>query len=69
MTTKKTKLDQSHASTKKTDSFWEGKTGEELAREQGVAPVKDEMDFAYRFWGGGEDWDDMDEFLKYFHSH
>jgi hypothetical protein len=57
------------AVTKKNNSLWEGKTGEELAREQGITPVKDEKDFASRFLGGGEDWDDMDEFLKYFHSH
>ena len=69
MTVKKNlKLNQD-AMDKKGNSFWEGKSGEELAREQGIRLVKDEKDFSDRFLGGGEDWEDMDEFLKYFHSH
>jgi hypothetical protein len=56
------------AAARKNDSFWEGKTGEELIREQGITPIKDEKDFA-RISGGQEDWDDVDKFLAYFHSH
>jgi hypothetical protein len=52
----------------KNESPWKGKTGEELAREQGIRPIKDEKDFA-RISGGQEDWEDIDEFLRYFHSH
>lgn len=56
------------AAARKYASFWKGKTGEELIREQGITPIKDEKDFA-RISGGQEDWDDVDEFLAYFHSH
>jgi hypothetical protein len=52
---------------KENNSFWKEKTVEELVKEQGVTPVKDEKDFARRFWGGLEDWDDIDEFLKEVH--
>jgi hypothetical protein len=46
------------------NSFWQHKTAEELAKEQGIQPVKDAADFEKRYLGGFEDWDDIDEFLK-----
>jgi hypothetical protein len=49
------------------DSFWKSKTLEELIKEQNVTPVKDEADFKNRYWGGLEDWDDIDDFLKEVH--
>lgn len=51
------------------ESFWENKTFEKLIKERNVAPVKDEADFLNRYWGGLEDWDDMDDFLKEVHQH
>jgi hypothetical protein len=44
-------------------SFWQGETAAELARKQGVQPIKDTRDLA-RLTGGLEDWDDVDEFLR-----
>jgi hypothetical protein len=68
MTTKKKKSNLGQtidmAIDKKADSFWHHKTFEELANEQDIKPVKDEADFMSRYWGGLEDWDDIDEFLK-----
>jgi hypothetical protein len=49
------------------ESFWKNKTLEELVKAQNVAPVKDEADFLKRYWGGLEDWDDMDDFLNEVH--
>jgi hypothetical protein len=72
MTTKKDKINLAQPASvlpeNKIRSAWEGKTGEELAKEQGIKPIKDENDFA-RISGGQEDWEDIDQFLKYFHSH
>ncbi len=48
---------------KRTSSFWQGETAAELARKQGIQPIKDAQDLA-RLTGGLEDWDDVDEFLK-----
>lgn len=44
-------------------SFWQGETAAELARKQGIQPIKDAQDLA-RLTGGLEDWDDVDEFLR-----
>jgi hypothetical protein len=54
---------------RKTDPSWIGKSGEELAKEQGILPVQDEKDFARQFSGGQENWTDMEDFLRYFHGH
>lgn len=69
MTTKKIKIAQTTNTgvAKKNSLFWQHKTAEELAEEQGVIPIRDEADFIRRFVGGGEDWDDIDEFLKEVH--
>lgn len=42
------------------ESFWKGKSAEELAKEQGIKPLHD----LSRISGGFEDWDDIDVFLK-----
>jgi hypothetical protein len=53
---------------KKSVSFWQRKTADELAKEQGIRPIKDERDFARRIAGGLEEWEDIDEFLEEVHK-
>ena len=48
---------------KKPASNGEDKTIEEIVKEQGGRPIKDEKDFG-RIFGKYPEWNDIDEFLK-----
>jgi hypothetical protein len=62
MTTKKIKLSQviDVAVAKKSSSFWKGKTFEELAKEQGIKPIKD-VNLLKGHWPENADFDSFFE--------